>query len=672
VKMKTTSPQVVIFTREALQAWKSRMEARIPPDVGADAVILGVVVETYLFLVGALAKAHVSLRRLKRWLFGPRSEKKRNLFPGEPAEGDSEHNNPSNEGGTPGSKKKKNRIGEARPKEGHGRRGTKDYPGAERIPVPHPKCKPGCPCPVKYCDGKLYRMKRPREILRFFGQALLIAKIWLQERWRCNRCLEIVRAPLPAEATGPRHDVTAVVMLALARFGYGLPSYRLQQHQESQGVPLAASVQMTLLSRAYKTLVPLFDELVRQAAQFELFHNDDTGMKVLELLDEIKQARGPSGSDADSKKKQRTGLYTTGILAVSLVHGYQIALYYTGRKHAGENLAAVLSQRKEGLPPPIHESDGLDHNKPGDIEVITGKCLTHGRRGFADISSSFPEQCRHVITMIGEVYHVESLAKERKLSIEDRLLLHQEKSGPVMDSLRRWLVNQLLETSEEPNSGLGGAIKYMLKRWESLTRFLTVPGAPLDNTPCERILKAVVRYRKNSLFYKTTNGARVGDLFLSLFETCNLNHVDKVHYLNAVLSHIESVRMSPGSWMPWNYQAMVRGQAAATDVQERHVVDTTEEGSVQNSQVTDHDASGDDQELVTAPQGCGSAPPASRGDDSRFPRPTEPINAASPVESKTPPDPGRPGNREEAMVAPEPTRCGPAHRGRPEEARSPT
>lgn len=648
--MKTTSPQVVIFTREALQAWKSRMEARIPPDAGADAVILGVVVETYLFLVGGLAKAHVSLRRLKRWLFGPRSEKRRNLFPGEPAEGDSEHSNRPEEGGTPGSKKK-DRVGGSRPKKGHGRRGTKDYPGAERIPVLHPTCKPGCPCPVKYCDGKLYRMKHPRAILRFFGQALLMAKIWLQERWRCNLCLEIVRAPLPAEATGPRHDVTAVVMLALARFGYGLPSYRLQQHQESQGVPLAASVQMTLLSRAYKTLVPLFDELVRQAAQFELFHNDDTGMKVLELLDEIKKSRDPSGSDADPKKKQRTGMYTTGILAVSLAHGYQIALYYTGRKHAGENLAAVLSQRNEGLLPPIHESDGLDHNKPGDIEVITGKCLTHGRRGFADISSSFPEQSRHVITMIGEVYHVEALAKERKLSIEDRLLLHQEKSGPVMDSLRRWLVDQLLETNEEPNSGLGGAIKYMLKRWEFLTRFLTVPGAPLDNTPCERILKAVVRYRKNSLFYKTTNGARVGDLFLSLFETCNLNHVDKVHYLNAVLSHIESVRMSPGSWMPWNYQAMVRSQAAATNVQEPHVADTTEEGSAQNSQVTDHEAS---------------------GDDSLSPRSPGPIHAASPVESKTPPGPGRPESREEAMVSPGPTRCGPAHRGRPEEARAPT
>ena len=619
--MKTTAPQVATYSPEALQAWKTRMEARVPEDAPEDTVMLGVVVATYLFVVGALARARVSLGRLKRWLFGSGSERKNKLFPGDRDESESGQSGRSGEGGTPGSKENKSGTGGPKPKKGHGRRGTKAYPGAERIPVPHPTCTPGCPCPDEYCDGKLYRMKRPREILRFFGQALLIAKIWLQERWRCNLCLEIVRAPLPAEATGVKYDVTAVVMLALARFGYGLPCYRLQQHQESQGVPLAASVQMTLLSRAYKLLIPVFDEFVRQAAQVELLHNDDTGMKVLELLDEIKksQSQPPADSDTNTKKTPRTGIYTTGILAVSLTHGYKIALYFTDRQHAGENLAAVLKKRNEGLPPPIHESDGLDYNKPGDIQVITGKCLTHGRRQFVDIISSFPEQCRHVIAMIGEVYRVDALAKERKLSHEDRLLLHQEKSGPVMNSLRRWLVNQLLEGVEEPNSGLGGAIKYMLNRWESLTRFLKVPGVPLDNNPCERILKAAIRHRKNSLFYKTRSGARVGDCFMSIFETCDLNHVDKVHYLTTVLSNIEDVLKSPGDWMPWNYQAMVGSQAAATDSQESQVVHQEPQaagdavqGAAQNPQVTDHDAPVDDQGHATGAQGTATAPPVGR------------------------------------------------------------
>ncbi|MFO8002854.1 transposase, partial [Thioalkalivibrio sp.] len=74
----------------------------------------------------------------------------------------------------------------------------------------------------------------------------------------------------------------------------------------------------------------------------------------------------------------------------------------------------------------------------------------------------------------------------------------------------------------EPNSGLGKAIKYMLKHWKKLTRFLEVPGTPLDNNIAERALKYAILHRKNALFYKTQNGAKVGDLFMSLIHTCQL------------------------------------------------------------------------------------------------------------------------------------------------------
>ncbi len=74
----------------------------------------------------------------------------------------------------------------------------------------------------------------------------------------------------------------------------------------------------------------------------------------------------------------------------------------------------------------------------------------------------------------------------------------------------------------EPNSGLGKAISYMLRQWPALTLFLREPGAPLDNNLCERALKKAILHRKNSLFYKTLNGAEVGDLYMSLIHTCEL------------------------------------------------------------------------------------------------------------------------------------------------------
>jgi len=137
------------------------------------------------------------------------------------------------------------------------------------------------------------------------------------------------------------------------------------------------------------------------------------------------------------------------------------------------------------------------------------------------------------------------------LSPEERLRFHQAESG----KLHQWLSNQLAEKKTEPNSGLGKAIAYMLKHWEKLTRFLTVAGAPLDNNLCERALKKAVLHRKNSLFYKTQCGAYVGDMFMSLIHTCNLNNINPFDYLTALQTNTASVFKNPSDWMPWNYQA---------------------------------------------------------------------------------------------------------------------
>lgn len=94
----------------------------------------------------------------------------------------------------------------------------------------------------------------------------------------------------------------------------------------------------------------------------------------------------------------------------------------------------------------------------------------------------------------------------------------------------------------------------MLKRWEELTLFLRLPGAPLDNYIAERILKRAILHRKNSLFYQTPSGAAVGDLYMSLIETCIHNQVDPFDYLNVTETHAAELARDPGAWMPWNYR----------------------------------------------------------------------------------------------------------------------
>ena len=124
-----------------------------------------------------------------------------------------------------------------------------------------------------------------------------------------------------------------------------------------------------------------------------------------------------------------------------------------------------------------------------------------------------------------------------------------------MGQLHEWLTRQLDEKLTEPNSALGSAIRYMLRHWERLTLFLRQAGAPLDNNVCEQALKRAILHRKNALFYKTQNGARVGDLFMSLIYTCQLNEANPFDYLTQLQRHADQVAASPGVWIPWNYRA---------------------------------------------------------------------------------------------------------------------
>src|SRR5262249_43301761 len=251
-----------------------------------------------------------------------------------------------------------------------------------------------------------------------------------------------------------------------------------------------------------------FDELIRQAAQGDVLHKDDATVKILELMGQRgrQEARPGAAGDGDDSDERR-GLYSSGVVA--LRDGHRVALFFSGRRHAGENLAEVLQHRAAELPPPIQMCDALSRNLPGDLQTILAHCLAHARRQFVDIHDRFPEPCRHLLETLAVVYRNDALARERQLSAEARLQWHQEVSQPTMQQLHAWLNRQLNERLAEPNSALGSAIRYMLRHWEKLTLFLRQAGAPLDNNLCERALKKAILHRKNALFYKTQNGARV-------------------------------------------------------------------------------------------------------------------------------------------------------------------
>jgi len=232
---------------------------------------------------------------------------------------------------------------------------------------------------------------------------------------------------------------------------------------------------------------------------------------------------------------------------------HQIALFFTGGNHAGENLDELLQHRDAGLDQPIQMCDALSRNRSKEFAVLLANCLPHGRRNFVDVAVDFPAACQHVLESLAQVFAHEGQAKAQKLGPEPRLRFHQEHSQPVMAALYAWMQEQMDQKKVEPNSGLGQAINYMFKHWEPLTLFLRQPGAPLDNNICERALKMAILHRKNSLSYKTQNGAQVGDLFMSLIHTCRLNGANPFDYLTTLQRHASAVKTNPGQWLPWNY-----------------------------------------------------------------------------------------------------------------------
>lgn len=435
-----------------------------------------------------------------------------------------------------------------RPK-GHGRLPSSAYEPAETVAVPHPNLHRGDRCPG-CVRGNLHGLSEPARITRLFGQAPLVALVWECDRLRCGSCGHVFVAPAPEEARGPKYSESAVSMTAILHYGTGLPFHRLARLQQNLRLPLPASTQWQIVRDRLPAFLPVYDGLVGAAADADLFHNDDTHMGILELMG---KRRAKLEVDGELLAPERTGLFTSGIVAKAKVG--LIALFMTGRKHAGENLRDVLDERDGRLPAPVMMSDGLDHNAPKGHEVVEAKCLQHARKHVVEEKDNFPEQCGHVLAELKKVFKNEQHCKRRGVEGEERRRYHQEHSGPVMAKLRKWIEEQFEQKMVEPNSGLGQALNYMLKRWEKLTAFLRVLDAPLENNRAERALKRAIIHRNNSLFYRTRRGAHVGDVYMALIYTAELHGVNPFEYLTALLEHEKDVAEHPEQWMPWNYAA---------------------------------------------------------------------------------------------------------------------
>ena len=445
----------------------------------------------------------------------------------------------------------------------------------------HPSLSIGCWCPSCHHDGSggKLRADTPKVVVKLKGSPLISGTRYTANGLYCGLCGDKFPVDFPdIIQEAPKYDVSCASALAIGRYGMGLPLHRIEKNQAMHEIPMPDATQWDLIDSMYPVARPVYDALIQFGANGNLYHYDDTPNMII-----------------DNKMKGRA-THTTAFISVH--EGKKIHLFFTGQHTAGKNVDDILKQRSasdsiiammdastSNIPKTMtipagklnqetaHEPEStIDQNTAEAIEspnqtkdsalidetispmFILAFCLVHGRRKFCNIFNFFDKECTFVLEIIGKVYLHDAHCKSNQYTPEQRLAYHQEHSGPLMQTLHTWLNNQSTYDLTENNNGFGQAVKYMLKNWTMLTAFLTIVGAPLDNNWAERAIKIVIRHRRNSLFYKTTHGAQVGDCLMSIIYTCQQNKVNAFEYLNTIQRNAVSVINNPALWLPWNFK----------------------------------------------------------------------------------------------------------------------
>ena len=551
--MATAVREVVSLDWEALRALGERANSGRLQD--GDLALVSLLVHTLFELAAVLTSRDATIARLRRLLFGPRSERRTSARSGDAAaqETTGAPATAAQVAGGAGSSDAEERpaqpTAERAKRKGHGRKPASLYIGASVVVCSHLQLRPGSACPDHPCRGTLYDTGVPNRFLRFTGQPPVAATRYDQSVLRCSACEFRYEAPLPEGVAPERWDASADVSIVMARYAAGLPFYRLARLQAAFGIPLAEGTLWDRVLEVAEAVRPVAEHLRELASRADLIHCDDTSVRILTLMAENKKRKQEGGGKPS--KGERVAMQTTAILA--LTDGHWIVLYASGRDHAGDNVGKLLEQRPAGLAPPVQMADALPANFSHGKKVEPANCMAHARRNFVEAESSFPSACAHVLDVIAFVYRVEAETKAKAMGPAERLAHHQLHSRPALDQLRDWIREQLELRLVEPSSSLGDALAYMLDHFDQLVKFTSVAGAPIDNTACERVLKLVVLSRKNSLFFKNETGAKIADRLCGLIETCRVNAVEPADYLLALVRNAERVRAAPAEWLPWTY-----------------------------------------------------------------------------------------------------------------------
>src|SRR3954451_1482716 len=404
-----------------------------------------------------------------------------------------------------------------------------------------------CPC----CGGALHLIGEDREEMLDIVPAQLRVKVIRRPRYGCRACEEaVVQAPAPERPiTGGMASEALLAQVLVAKYADFLPLYRQAQIFARQGIELDRSTLCDWVGRACWWLEPLWRLVHRHVMGSTRIFADDTPLPVLD------PGRGRT-------KTGRLWGYAiddrpwNGSTPPAVVY-----LYAEDRK--GEHPAAHLAEFTGVL-----QVDGyagfksLLENRPAG-EIRLAFCWAHCRRRFYEIHQATGSPlAAETLRRIGELYGIE--AEIRGRLAEERRVVRQERSQPLVEALHAWLTAQLERVSGK--SALAEAIRYALRHWQGLVLFLEDGRLELDTNTIERALPPISLGRKNALFAGCDGGARHWAIVASWVATAKLTGVEPQAWLTDVLERMVSGRTKAHELerlLPWNWQA--ERLAAAVD-----------------------------------------------------------------------------------------------------------
>lgn len=426
----------------------------------------------------------------------------------------------------------KNKKKQRRSPNNGGRNGFNDYPNAPIDIIENPY-KPGSACPC-CSQGKLYKGE-DRQGIQYHASPLIEVKRYRKKVLRCNACGQ---EQVPNKSV-QRHSNEAKSAVVVER-ALGMPLNRLSRLQTLFGVPVPQSTLWIMAKELWDSVgSAVFNALYQSAQGGIIFGGDDTTARIREI-----QKRYEAG------EKIRKGCYTSSIC--TQLNGNKIILYFTANKYLAENFSGLLAQREDEDKTIVSlMADASSNNDPKLTWVILGYCLVHGRRKFVELLSSSPKECKNFLDQIAQIYKNEKSTKD--MEPKERQAYHHKNSLPILRTMYREMIRLFREKKVEPNSSLGKAFAYWLKRRYGFGAFTRIPGFPLDNNAVERSLRPIAMGRKTSLFFMTLVSADIWSGLFSLVFTCERNGINAYEYLNWLQKNRLAASREPEKFLPWHF-----------------------------------------------------------------------------------------------------------------------